>query len=108
MFIHFFLGHIFNFLFVCWNFIDFFFYFFFFSLVLNSTETAKERVCKAILLVNDSGQFVIIALLDLPDYIDIVDHSILVSRLDHWVGITATTFELFCSYLSDKSFFVNN
>ena len=46
-------------------------------------------------------------LLDLIAVFNTIDHSILISRLEHCVGIKGTALEWFRSYLSDRSFSVN-
>ncbi|XP_034562467.1 uncharacterized protein LOC117829052, partial [Notolabrus celidotus] len=69
----------------------------------HSTESALLRVCNDILLANDSGDHVILVLLDLTAAFDTVDHSILVARLSQLVGICGTALEWFKSYLSNRS-----
>ncbi len=51
---------------------------------LHSTELALLRVSNDILLATDSGKVVILVLLDLTTAFDTVDHSILISCLEHW------------------------
>ena len=48
----------------------------------------------------------ILVLLDLTAAFDMVDHRILLARLDHHVGIKGTALEFFRSYLADRSFSV--
>lgn len=50
---------------------------------LHSAESALLKVSNYILLSTDSGKFVVLVLLDLPAVFDTVDHSILISRLEH-------------------------
>lgn len=52
-----------------------------------------------ILVSTDSGDCVILVLLDLTAAFDTVDHSILISRLEHWVGIRDTILDWFKAYL---------
>ena len=74
---------------------------------LHSTETALLRVFNDILLANDSGDYVVLVLLDLTAAFDTVDHDILVSRLQHLVGICGTALEWFRSYLADRTMCVS-
>lgn len=43
-------------------------------------------------------------LLDLTAAFDTVDHKILISRQEEWVGITASALQWFRSYFSDRRF----
>lgn len=45
-------------------------------------------------------------LLDLSAVFDSVEHSILLSHLEHWVGIRGEALDWFCSYLPDRTFCV--
>ncbi|XP_076597184.1 uncharacterized protein LOC143326976 [Chaetodon auriga] len=74
---------------------------------LHSTESALLRVFNDILLANDSGDLVILVLLDLTAAFDTVDHNTLVARLHHLVGIRGTALEWFKSYLADRSMTVS-
>lgn len=74
---------------------------------LHSTETALLRVFNDILLTADSGNSVLLVLLDLTAAFDTVDHNILIYRLEHHVGIGGTALDWFRSYLSDRSFSVS-
>ena len=57
-------------------------------------------------MATDSGDSLILVLLDLTAAFDTVDYSILLSRLEHWVGIKGPALEFFRSYLSGRSFSV--
>ena len=69
----------------------------------HSTESALIRVFNDILLANDSGDYVILVLLDLTSAFDTVDHDILVARLQHLVGICGSALDWFRSYLADRT-----
>lgn len=73
---------------------------------LHSTESAILRVFNDIFLATDSGDCVILVLLDLTAAFDTVDHEILISRLEQWVGIRGIALEWFRLYLTDRTFFV--
>ena len=66
--------------------------------IFHSTESALLRVFNDLLISTDS---------DLTAAFDTVDHSILISRLEHAVGIKGTALEWFRSYLSDRDFKVS-
>ncbi|XP_062391362.1 uncharacterized protein LOC134079180 [Sardina pilchardus] len=72
----------------------------------HSTETALLRVLNDLLLAADSGSPVILVLLDLTAAFDTVDHGILLSQLEHRVGIKDTALNFFQSYLADRTFSV--
>lgn len=69
----------------------------------HSTETALLRVLNDILLATDS---VVLVLLDLSAAFDTVDHSILITRLESFVGLKGMVLKWFQSFLSDRIFFV--
>lgn len=73
----------------------------------HSTETALLRVLNDLLLTVDSGNSAVLVLLDLTAAFDTVDHNILLSRLEHCVGIKGTALKWFQSYLMNRSFSVN-
>uniref|UniRef100_A0AAZ1XBQ8 Reverse transcriptase domain-containing protein n=1 Tax=Oreochromis aureus TaxID=47969 RepID=A0AAZ1XBQ8_OREAU len=74
---------------------------------LHSTETALVRVLNDILVITDTGRSMVLVLLDLSSAFDMVDHNILLLRLEHTVGIRSTVLNWFKSYLADRSFSVN-
>ena len=53
-----------------------------------------------------SGKCAILILLDLSSAFDLVDHTILLHRIEHQVGIQGSTLQWFASYLADRSFSV--
>uniref|UniRef100_A0A672JJR2 Reverse transcriptase domain-containing protein n=1 Tax=Salarias fasciatus TaxID=181472 RepID=A0A672JJR2_SALFA len=73
----------------------------------HSTESALLRVHNDILTALDSRSSVVLVLLDLTAAFDTVDHSILISRLQHTVGLQGAVLNWFSSYLSNRSFTVH-
>ncbi len=73
---------------------------------LHSTESDVLRVLNDTLLATDSGDYVILILLDLTSAFDTVDHKTLLSRLEYFVGIQGTVLSWFKSYLANRSFSV--
>ncbi len=49
----------------------------------------------------DSGKVSVLVLLDLTAAFDIVDHNILIYRLEHWFGLTSMVLNWFKSYFQD-------
>ncbi len=50
-------------------------------------------------MATDDGMCSVLMLLDLSAAFDKIDHSILLDRLRHWVGIYGTALEWFSPYL---------
>lgn len=71
------------------------------------TETALLRVTSDLLMAADEGMCSILVLLDLSAAFDMIDHSILLERLRHWVGISGTAFNWFYSYLTNRKYYVS-
>ena len=69
----------------------------------HSTETALLRVSNDILMHADSGECSVLLLLDLSAAFDTIDHSILIDRLEKWVGVRGSALEWFASYLANRS-----
>ena len=73
----------------------------------HSTESALLRVMNDIMLSTDTGQSVALVMLDLSSAFDLVDHNILISRLEASTGFRGTVLNWFRSYLSNRSFSVH-
>uniref|UniRef100_A0A3Q3C7D3 Reverse transcriptase domain-containing protein n=1 Tax=Haplochromis burtoni TaxID=8153 RepID=A0A3Q3C7D3_HAPBU len=73
---------------------------------MHSTESALLRIFNDIFLSCDSGESVILILLDLTAAFDTVDHEILISRLEQCVSITGVALKWFRSYLTKQTFSV--
>ena len=69
---------------------------------LHSNETALLRVTNHILMRADKGEHSALVLLDLTAAFDTTDHSIVVDRLNKWVGISGSALNWFSSYLSNR------
>ena len=72
----------------------------------HSTESALLRVSNDIYLSTDSGDSVVLVLLDLSAAFDTIDHSLFLSRLETLVGLKANVLSWFQSYLTDRKFIV--
>ena len=72
----------------------------------HSTETALLRVTNDLLLSSDRGCISLLVLLDLSAAFDTIDHTILLHRLEHFVGINGSALAWFKSYLYDRHQFV--
>ena len=68
----------------------------------HSTETAVLKVLSDILLALDSGNLVMLTLLDLSAAFDSVDHHTLLQRLRKSYGLNGKVIDWFTSYLSDR------
>ena len=68
----------------------------------HSTETALLHILNDLLLSTDSGKVSLLTLLDLSAAFDTIDHTILLTRLQHTFGISDTALSWFSSYLSDR------
>lgn len=69
----------------------------------HSTETALTRVVNDLLVTADSGSASLLLLLDLSSAFDTVDHSVLLHRLEHCVGVHGLALSWFQSYLSGRT-----
>ena len=70
---------------------------------LYSTETAVTRVVNDLLLAIDNNTSSMLVLLDLSAAFDTIDNSILLHRLEHYVGIKGTALRWLRSYLTDRT-----
>ncbi len=74
---------------------------------LHSTESALLKVTNDIMLATDNGSAVALVLLDLSSAFDMVDHTILISRLENLVDIQDTVLKWFQSFLNNKVFYTH-
>ena len=68
---------------------------------------ALVKITNDLLTAADKGLVSILVLLDLSAAFDTIDHTILLQRLEHLVGIKGIALSWFKSYFSDRSQFVN-
>lgn len=68
----------------------------------HSTESALFKDHNDIALAVDAKRPVIVVLLDLTVASDAADHTVLLSRLNQYVGITGTACRWFTSYLNQS------
>ncbi len=76
-----------------------------------SLNTARKlhfyKVVNDISLETDKGNAVALVLLDLSSAFDMVDHNILISRLESCVGLQGKVLKWFQSFLTNRSFSVS-
>ena len=68
----------------------------------HSTETALICIMNNILREIDSGNEVVLVMLDLSAAFDMIDHALLLERLQHRYGIGGTALKWFQSYLHNR------
>ena len=68
----------------------------------HSTETTLLKIHSDILESMDAGTVTALTLLDFSAAFDIIDHTILLSRLDDWFGVTGKALNWFKSYLTSR------
>ena len=62
------------------------------------TETALVRVINDLRVSVDNREVSVLLLLDLTAAFDTIDHTILIHRLEYWVGLSGTALSWFYSY----------
>ena len=67
------------------------------------TETAIIFVLNCLVQALDSNDIAFVSLLDSSVVFDLVDHTTLLNRLSHHLGITGVALDWFHSYLSGRS-----
>uniref|UniRef100_A0A671UM61 Reverse transcriptase domain-containing protein n=1 Tax=Sparus aurata TaxID=8175 RepID=A0A671UM61_SPAAU len=73
----------------------------------HSTETALVKILNDIRWNLDNKKLTVLVLLDLSAAFDTVDHHILLNRLSHLVSLSGSVLNWFCSYLTDRCFYVS-
>jgi len=68
-----------------------------------STETALLRIMNDILSNTNSGNLVLLVLLDPSAAFDTINHQMLIERHSSDAGIAGNALEWFASYLADRS-----
>ncbi len=69
----------------------------------HSTETALVKVLNDLLMTLDAGDSAVLVLLDLTAAFDTIDHMVLLSRLEKYVGIQGQALNWFKSHLTARS-----
>jgi hypothetical protein len=69
----------------------------------HSTETALLRVHHDIVSALDENSCVALVMLDLSAAFDVIDHDILIGRMEHSYGISGSALAWFRSYLSGRT-----
>lgn len=75
--------------------------------VKHSTETALVKVVNDLKINSNNRKVSILVLLDLSAAFDTVDHTILLHRLEHCLGIRGTVLNWLSSYLTGRCFTVS-
>ena len=66
----------------------------------HSTETALVKVANDLLVEMDAGKICLLVLLDLSAAFDTIDHTLLLLRLKHDLGITGKAYKWIASYVA--------
>ncbi len=72
----------------------------------HSTEAALVKITNYLLLESDQACISLLVLLDLSAAFDIIDHDIVIDRLQNYTGIQRLALRWFRSYLPDRYHFV--
>ena len=73
----------------------------------HSTETALVKITNDLRVSADKKQVSVLLLLDQTAAFDTIDHSILIQRLEQWIGLSGAALSWFRSYLTDRSYTVS-
>ena len=73
----------------------------------HSTETALIKVVNDLRVAADKKEVSVLLLLDLTAAFDTIHHTILIQRLEHYIGLSGTALSWFRSYLTERTYSVN-
>ncbi len=73
----------------------------------HNTETALLKIVNDLRLNTDKGNASVLILLDLSAAFDMVDHCILIDRLEKCIGLSGNDLNWFKTYITERTFSVN-
>ncbi|KAJ8353101.1 hypothetical protein AAFF_G00109100 [Aldrovandia affinis] len=73
----------------------------------HSTETALTKIVNDLRLSVAANKVSVLILLDLSAAFDTIDHSILINRLENWVGLSECGVNWFRTYITERQFFIS-